>query len=203
MIFLFKGLDMGTDCNSVGVFKKMIHSIHDSMMERLASKIRTESTPLSIIVDSSTGGIFVWKWNWRNGSHFYFFSDYGNLHLMSVLFQGTDLNLKFVITFWDSILKILFSFVLFSFGMLVLNHLKVDEVVEDSDYEEDTCSDQSEDDSDDVWSNNEESDIEEESVTDEESDEELPFLYFSRTIRSDYFNEFRQNELSIWKNVLT
>ena len=81
--------------------------------------------------------------------------------------------------------------------MLVLNHLKVDEVVEDSDYEEDTCSDQSEDDSDDVWSNNEESDIEEESVTDEESDEELPFLYFSRTIRSDYFNEFRQNELSI------
>ena len=58
-IIFHADLDMGTDCNSVNVFKKMIHSIHGSMMKRLADKLNSESTPLSIIVDSSTGGIFV------------------------------------------------------------------------------------------------------------------------------------------------
>ena len=57
--YFLTGLDMGTDCNSVGPFKKMIFSIHDSMMERLTAKINSESTPLSIIVDSSTGCIFM------------------------------------------------------------------------------------------------------------------------------------------------
>ena len=112
---------------------------------------------------------------------------------MSVLFQGTDLN--FFVFWGDYILTkhILFLIFLSSLGLLLI--WKVGIKVEDeegSDYEDDTLSDYLED-SDEVWSNDEESG--------EESGEELPFLYFSRTCRSNYFNELQQKELSIWKKI--
>ena len=112
---------------------------------------------------------------------------------MSVLFQGTDLNLQFFLISFDSIYPILFFIILFSLGVL-LTTKKTRENVEDeegSDYEDDSLSDQSEVDSDEFWLNSEESE------TDEEIAADLPFLYFSRVCRSSYFNEFRQNELSI------
>ena len=49
------GLDMGTDCNSVGVYTKMIHSFHMSMLDRLRASINSGTAPLTLIVDASTG----------------------------------------------------------------------------------------------------------------------------------------------------
>ena len=103
---------------------------------------------------------------------------------MSVLFQGTDLNLQIFITFWDSIHHILFLIFLFSLGIILIKKAtgKIEEDEDGSDYEDDTLSDQSEDDSDEVWLNNEE-----ESGTD----------CFSQTCRLSYLNEFRQKESQI------
>ena len=49
------GVDVGSDCNSQFVHTKMIESIHATMSKRLKDFITDGTSPLCIIVDSSTG----------------------------------------------------------------------------------------------------------------------------------------------------
>ena len=62
------GVDVGSDCNSQFVHTKMIESIHTTMSKRLKDFITDGTSPLCIIVDSSTG--LLKKTNnsqWKNG----------------------------------------------------------------------------------------------------------------------------------------
>ena len=94
-IFPLIGLDVGTDCNSRSVYTKMIESVASSMLDRLKVALNRDETPLSIIVDSSTGRKN--RQLLRNIFTLTSFPDYGNIHVLSTLFNSTDLSFLMLI----------------------------------------------------------------------------------------------------------